>query len=123
MKNKGFTLAELLGVIVILGLICLVAFPPILNSIKKSKKNIDEATKQVIYGASNTYVNNHLSQFSMIENTSYCIKLQTLIDSKDLSSDLKNPSTNQKINPNLYVKVTFKNNEYNYSMDDKGECN
>lgn len=122
MKNKGFTLAELLGVIVILGLICLVAFPPILNSIKKSKNNISEATKQVIYGASNAYVNNHLSQFTMTENSAYCIRIQTLIDSEVLESDLKDPNTNRKIDPNLYVKVLVKNNEYNYSMAKQGEC-
>lgn len=122
MKNKGFTLAELLGVIVILGLICLVAFPPILNSIKKSKNNISEATKQVIYGASNAYINNHLSQFTMTENSAYCIRIQTLIDSKVLESDLKDPNTNRKIDPNLYVKVLVKNNEYNYSMAKQGEC-
>ena len=38
--KKGFTLAELLGVIVILGLIALLSFPPIVSQIKKSKKEI-----------------------------------------------------------------------------------
>ena len=36
MKNKGFTLIELLGVMVILALVITLAFPSLINSIKKS---------------------------------------------------------------------------------------
>ena len=37
LQNNAFTLVELIGVVVILGLISLLAFPPILNSIRKTK--------------------------------------------------------------------------------------
>ena len=46
-KNKGFTLVELLAVIVILALIALIATPIILNVINDAKK---EATKDSFYG-------------------------------------------------------------------------
>ena len=39
-KKKGFTLVELIGVVVILGLVALVAFPSLLNQINNSKKQI-----------------------------------------------------------------------------------
>lgn len=38
MKNRGFTLLELLAVIVILAIIALIATPLILNVIEKSKE-------------------------------------------------------------------------------------
>ena len=55
MNKKGFTLAEVVGVIIILALIGLLAFPPILNMIKNSEQKIDEATKTLIYTASSQY--------------------------------------------------------------------
>ena len=122
MKNKGFTLAELLGVIVLLALICLVAFPPILRDIKKSKSNIDEATFKIIRSATDVYVNRHLSSFEKVEDNVYCVQLQSLIDEGDLSMDLKDTNTNMKIDPLKYVKVVVKANKYNYSMAKQGEC-
>ncbi len=122
MNKKGFTLAELLGVIVILGLICLVAFPPILNSIKKSKNNISEATLNVIYNGANIYVNNHPSEFKLIENSKYCVKIQDLIDEGNLVSGLKDSTTGTEINPEKYIRVTVTNNKFNYSMAKNDEC-
>ena len=46
-KNKGFTLVELLAVIVILALIALIAMPIILNIIKDAKRS---AAKDSAYG-------------------------------------------------------------------------
>ena len=56
MKKNGFTLAELLGVIVILAAVALVAFPPIINQIKKSRGELDDALNKLIYSASNQYL-------------------------------------------------------------------
>lgn len=44
MKNKGFTLVELLAVIVIIGIIALITIPKIKDSINNSKKHIAEAS-------------------------------------------------------------------------------
>jgi len=121
MKKNGFTLMELLGVIVILGLICLVAFPPILDTVRKNKNNINEATYQIIYSAANIYINNHKSEFELVENNEYCIKIQTLIDEDNLTSDLKDPDTNLEFNTNKYVKVLVKDAKYTYSIVDNCE--
>ncbi len=66
MNKKGFTLAELLGVIVILGLIALVAFPAILNTIRSNKDNISEATAQLIFSGADLYVHNHQDEFELV---------------------------------------------------------
>ena len=117
MKNKGFTLAELLGVIVVLGLICLVAFPPILDAIKKSKKNIGNSTNEIIYGATKIYMNNRPSEYKLTPNSTYCIKIQTLIDSGDLVNDLKDSTYGDPIDTEQYVKVIVENNDYKYSIE------
>lgn len=105
MKNiekNGFTLAELLGVIVILAAVSLIAFPPIINQIKKSRNELDEALNTLILTAANQYLEEHNRS---TDGTSYCIKLNVLI--KD--GKLVDPITNSKgntVNPNsiFYLK-------------------
>ena len=41
--KKGFTLVELIGVIIVLGLIALIALPPILNAIREKESELSEA--------------------------------------------------------------------------------
>ena len=41
MNNKGFTLIELIGVILILALLAIIVFPNILSSISKNEKTLD----------------------------------------------------------------------------------
>ena len=42
MKNRGFTLAELLAVIVILSIIALIAIPVVLNIVNDTKESAND---------------------------------------------------------------------------------
>ena len=55
MKNKAFTLIELLAVIVILAIIALIATPAVLNIIEDSRKSAAEASARNIINAAKTY--------------------------------------------------------------------
>ena len=48
MNKKGFTLVELLAVIVLLGLVALIAAPAITGIIKQSKENLSDSQKASI---------------------------------------------------------------------------
>lgn len=115
--KKGFTLIELMGVITIMGIIALVAFPPLLRQIKNSKSKIDEATEKLIIASSSNYVEENKNSFPKIEGETYCITLQTLADDNKLSKDLKN-SNGDNIDLNKYVKVDIINNNYSYTVTD-----
>lgn len=101
-KRNGFTLAELLGVIVILAAVSLIAFPPIINQIKKSRSELDAALNSLILTAANQYLEeNNLS----MDGTSYCIKLNVLIKAGKLVDPITNSKGNT-VNPNsiFYLK-------------------
>ncbi len=55
MKRKGFTLVEMLGVIVVLGIIALIVFPGINTAIKQARRDAFEASVNSIVRAMKTY--------------------------------------------------------------------
>ena len=58
-KNKGFTLVELLGVIILLGVIAVIITPNILKLEKKSEKELfEDSVNALIRGAQMYYANN-----------------------------------------------------------------
>lgn len=63
MSNKGFTLIELVGSIVILAVIALIAFPALLSMLNNSQKNVDDSVKGIIESAAEEYVNDHIDDY------------------------------------------------------------
>ena len=58
LNNKGFTLVELLAVVVILVIIMLVAIPNISSSIERRKIKNEAKMKEIIISAGESYANN-----------------------------------------------------------------
>lgn len=110
--KKGFTLTELLGVIVILGAIALLSFPPIINQIKKSKQKIDDSNLSLISSSFELYLSENKNTV-MNYGLPYCIKLQTLVSDGKLNTPIKN-SDDEEINVTLtYLKVIKNDNDSN----------
>lgn len=57
--NKGFTLIELIGTVVILAMLSLLAFPAILNVLDSSNKKVDTETQNYLKSAASSYFNDH----------------------------------------------------------------
>lgn len=118
MNKKGFTLAEVLGVIIILGLLVIVSFPPLLSQLKKSQGKLSDATLKVLGTAAEQYVDEHPSTYPIKNGNIYCIKLETLVNSGYLKSPILDASTGEAINESSnYIKFTINNmNDYDYEM-------
>ena len=95
--KKGFTLVELLGVIVLLGLLTIVAAPPILNQIKKTKGKLSKATERVLSIAAEEYVDDHLTNYPIKDGNVYCITLKTLVDYDKLTPPIIDASSGENI--------------------------
>ena len=110
--KKGFSLVEVLAVIVIIGLIFLIAFPTLLNSIKKSNDQIDSNTLELIKNAAKDYEND---QDDLDDN--YCIDISDLINDGYIEEDVVLSKDKKLIN-----KSINKNNG-NYELVGKCDTN
>ncbi len=74
MNNKGFTLLELIGAVVILAIIMLIALPAVLNMLTEGQNTVDKAAKDIVISAANKYVGEHKSDSKYIRATGTEIK-------------------------------------------------
>lgn len=112
MKNKGFTLMELLAVITIMALLAVIMIPKILERVEKDENEIDEVKGSMIKSAADTYLSKNLNDYPSDYGNIYCIKLDTLEASGDILLDIEDV----KKNGILYVKVSVKENNNLYSL-------
>ena len=74
--KKGFTLAEILGVIVIIGLLLILIVPPIINRISGSGDEAQEAENVIIYNAAGVYINEQPEKYQPGKSGKYCKLIQ-----------------------------------------------
>ena len=108
--KKGFTLIELIGVIVILGILALLAFPNILKMITETENKLSDSEKTIIYSGVDSYIIDNKNDYPEKDNNVYCITAKELV-----SSD-KIPTTSYEKILNSYVKATYKNGDYQYEI-------
>ena len=120
--KKGFTLIEMIGVMVILSLLMAFAMPSIINYIKKGGDTKDKVVIEMIYDAAKNYVSDNKNMFKKDENNTYCISLYTLASEGYIESPMTLSSSDDDItseSSTKTVKVTY-DKKYKYELTD--EC-
>src|SRR5574344_1257996 len=121
MKNKrGFTLVELLGLIVILAVIAAITIPTVTGIIKKNKEKAYNATVATIIDASKKWSSDNSSMVSDTED-SY-VRLATLTEGYIDQDELINPITNNTMDGCVKISHSDTYNQYEYSYETKDEC-
>lgn len=118
-NKKAFTLVELLGILIILGVIALVAFPSLLNSYKKSSEKEYERFLKDMELVTESYLNDNFETIKLTEpGDSVFIDLAELVDGGYLSKKKVNPKTKEVIQLNTSMIVTVLNDytkKYEYT--------
>ena len=115
--KKGFTLPELIGVIIILSLICLIAFPPILSAIRGSKNELSEASKKIIYDATDLYITDNVDKYPKNNGNIYCVSLESLVKGEYLPQKVYDSSTATEVSLDSLVEVKVEQGNYSYNLN------
>ena len=118
MKKYGFTLVELLGVIIILGVIALITFPIINKSIKSSK---EKALEQVINNIEDAAYKYSISNDIGYQTFYNKIELSTLMSAGILKDNIINPVTDEQMQGCVLYKWVEEYKQYEFKYDE--ECN
>ena len=106
MKQKAFTLTELLGVIVIVGILLILIVPSVINRLSNSGNKTKDTENELIYNAADQYIREHPSEYPPGKSGRYCITIQSLIDDGKLVAPVTDVNTGKDIT-NLSVMVTI----------------
>ena len=116
MNKKGFTLVEVIGVITILALVIMVAFPNILGAMSKTEAEMNEATETLLITNAKNYWSENVT---MISETNYCVSVQTLISLNYTKTPISTVDKTyaEEIETSYYVKATKNGtNKWTYSL-------
>ena len=106
MRKSGFTLVELLGVIVILSVLSLIAIPVIDRSLNQGKDNLSSVQEKQLIKALKNYYAENISKYSKISTDVDNPSCETIGDLKSfgyLPTDLEDPKTGSPLSEDIKV--------------------
>jgi len=122
MNKKGFTLAELLGVIVIIGLLLLLIIPLIINGVKSRENKVEETQNNIIFEAVGEYLDLDKDKYPNIPGSVYCVSIKELKDTGILVDPVKKIVEDGNYDDNYTIEVIItKEGTRKYSVSE-GEC-
>ena len=115
MKNKAFTLVELLGVIVLLGILSIVIIPKIGDSLENSKETALLTQEEQIKKAAYDFLVEHTELLD--ESDTITLKLGTLKQGGYLPIKLINPKTRKPLSNESTITITKNENKYEMTLN------
>ena len=122
MNKKGFTLVELLAVIVLLTLLGVFTVSTILDKTDEKKNKIDSTTENLLKTAAQNYIFKNKGSFNQTLGNVYCLKVSDVLTSEDIKNINAN-SENSIDESKTYVKVTFLKDSASYDVVDTCSSN
>ena len=144
-NNKGFTLIEVLAVVVILSILIAIMVPSVNYLIEKNKENNYNNLKDSILNATKVYLSDNRYEISLDYGDKLCdtdeesiasiagntitnnkLPIRLLVNSKDLSIDsdnnIINPKNEEQVldldNSYVLIKYQCSNKDYKYILED-----
>lgn len=112
---KGFTLVELLAVIIILGAISLVVIPSVQRSLNHSNEQAYEVQVSNIEAAAKNWGADHIDSLPDHGKTT-TITLEDLIRGNYVEKDIENPKTKKPFSKDTKIIIKNLNENYTYKL-------
>ena len=120
--KKGFTLAEILGVIVIIGILLILIVPTIINRINSSREEAENAGNNIIYDAADQYIREHPDDYPPGKSGRYCIEIKKLIEDGKLAEPVKDVTTGEDISDKSVMVTIYSAGTRDYEIRDGENC-
>ena len=121
MRKKAFTLVELMGVIIILGIIALLLVPTINSSIKNFRKDSYQRQLKSICLATSSYSVDHFADLPSTDGEVATITLGNLKSGDYVDVYLKNPMTQRYFPNDMLIELTKNGKNYDcHVIEDSG---
>lgn len=106
--KKGFTLIEMLAVVTIISILAVIVTANIMGIVRDANETLDDASKTILYTASERYIENIASR-----EGSYTVTVSTLLKNDLITSSFVESNGIQE-NACVLVTVTSDKNTYEY---------
>ena len=116
MNKKGFTLVELLGVLVVLSVILMIAFPLITTYINKSKQKAYDTQMEIIMTGLKNYANEHKEVLPVNDADYVTFTLGQLKSLGIANNSVVNPLDGKEIDNSMEFKIIKDGSKYTYQI-------
>ena len=118
MKKKGFTLVEMLVVLVVLALIAAITTPIIVNVVRSTKSNSNKIQKELLISYAKIWLSKNDNKISDVEGSVYNLSLEEMYRDGIISNSTYVDIEKDKSYDNACIKITTKENGYGYEFDE-----
>lgn len=119
-KNKGFTLVELIGIVIVLGVLVIIGIPSLIKTMKVNQNREYEVFEKNLFLAAETYVSDHIEEIDELKvvGGTYYVFTSYLLEEKLIKQkNLYNPKTKRNLTDNAAIKVTVsEDSSYEYEL-------
>lgn len=119
--KKGFTLIELMGVIIIVGMVGLLVIPTVDNVMRTSKQDTYQIQLKTIREGAKNWATDHIESLPEKEGEKITLQLGQLKQAGKVDKNIKNPLQNKPFPDDLLITITYHNGLYLYEvLEDSG---
>ena len=114
--NKGFTLIELMAVIILLGVLSLIATLTVSNMLSENKTEACEMQLLNIKAGAENWANKNVFNLPDEDGKYTEITLKYLQDAGFVDKNITNPKTGELFSQDIIIRITRKDNAYTYEI-------